>query len=517
MPTMSPDETVRAALQLSHARLRRQHELVAEFGVMSLKALHLEQLLSQACVVSAKGLQTRFAKLLTPISGCRDFLLSYGVGWDIGDIGTATVGADEASPAGYAFMTNRPIISNHLGQENRFRTPALLKKYGIKRAINVPIRGVATPFGVLEVDGTDGDDFIESDLVFLEGIANVIAMAVERMAARSDDVGIHPYSESVLNASPDCVKIISSSGYIEFFNQAGLCRMGFESLDQVIGLRWVDLWPETSKPVVDDALACLLRGESVRFESYCPTTNGKPGWWDVTGAPIYDRQGNIEKIIAVSRDITERHDHENQLLLLIDSQNSRLDESNLHLEEIHHRVRNSLQLVNTLLLLQANMATEEAVKIHLNTAANRVMAIATVHDRLYENTNAGSPTAEPYLRALIQDLSKTFDDRNIFLDLEEFDLPPERMAPLGLIISELVTNSLKYGRGDIQVSVCNARDNALQLKVVDEGDGFPATYPKPSGTGLGMRLVRTYSGFGSTAVTVDRQAPTSTIQVRFKL
>ncbi|GAB7530405.1 hypothetical protein PS3A_28160 [Pseudomonas sp. 3A(2025)] len=515
MSEMSPEETVRAALQISHARLRRQHELVVGFGVKSLNTSDLDELLTHACCTAADGMHTPFAKVLSFIPEQQQFLLSHGVGWDEGDIGSALIGADEASPAGYAFMTNRPVISNHLGQENRFRTPSLLKKYGIKRAINVPIRGTSAAFGVLEADSSDGEDFIETDLVFLEGIATIISMSIERLLIKSERKQPSPYSESVLNASPDCVKILSPGGEVEFFNEAGLCRMQIDSLDQVSGRLWPELWPDESKQTIQRAIERAGAGESVRFESFCPTAKGEPRWWDVTASPIYDKQGNIEKIIAVSRDVTERHNHEAQLASLIDAQNTRLTESDLHLDEIHHRVKNSLHLVNTLLLLQANVANEEFVRLQLQTAANRVLTIANVHERLYHKGESQALSVTAYLQSLLGDISEAFGNRRIELVADSFPLSSERMAPLGLVISELVTNSLKYGKGTITVQVEQADDHAVII-VTDEGDGFPDSYPKPSGTGLGMRLVRSYSGYGQQAISVDRSARMSTIRVLFR-
>ena len=80
MQQSPPDETIRAALQKSHARLRKQHELVVEFGVMSLKASDLDELLDQACATVATGMRTRFAKVLMPIAQSDELLLSHGVG-----------------------------------------------------------------------------------------------------------------------------------------------------------------------------------------------------------------------------------------------------------------------------------------------------------------------------------------------------------------------------------------------------------------------------------------------------
>ena len=515
MQQLPTDETIRAALNRTHARLHRQHELVVEFGVMSLQVTELDLLLTRACEVVAEGMNTRYAKVLQPELDGDGFVLSHGVGWDAADIGRATVGADEASPAGYALATYRPVLSNHLGMENRFRTPELLKKYGIERAINVPIRGVLGPFGVLEADSSNGEDFVESDLVFLEGIATVISLAAERIAAGVEAPHPDPYSETILNASPDWVEIMSADGHIEFMNEAGLTYMN-TSAAEVTGQCWHELWPEESRSIVWEALCKVGAGETIRFEAYCPLSATEPKWWDVTVAPIMGVNGQVERVIAVSRDITARHQYEAQLLSLIEAQNTRQDRSDLYLEEIHHRVKNSLHLVNTLLLLQANLAADAAVKLQLETAAGRVVTIASVHERLYQTAEDQVVHAEEYLNALLGDLGKALADRKIVLEADDFVLPPERMAPLGLVISELITNALKYGKGTIDVLVKHAGDHAL-LTVRDEGDGFPDNYPKPTGTGLGMRLVKSYSGYGSAAVTIDRQASKSCIHVRFKL
>lgn len=516
MQQLPPDETIRAALKKSHARLHRQHELVVEFGVMSLKGDDLDALLTQACTVVAEGMNTRFSKILQPLADSDDYVLSHGVGWDESDIGHATVGGDIASPAGYALSTYRPVLSNHLGLEERFRTPDLLKKYGIERAINVPIRGPLAPFGVLEADSSEGDDFIESDLVFMEGISNVISLAVERIAAGAEVPHPDPYSESFLNASPDCVKILSPGGEIEFMNEKGLELMHLAALSDVKGQAWSRFWPDESKPLVLDALSKVAAGEAARFEAYLPTAPDEPKWWDVTVAPIPGADGQLQRIIAVSRDITERHQYETQLLSLIEAHNSRQSASDLYLEEIHHRVKNSLHLVNTLLLLQANLTPDTQVKHQLETAAGRVVTIASVHERLYHSATDKGVKAADYLNALVGDLGKALADRDIVLQTDDFLLPPERMAPLGLVLSELVTNALKYGKGTVEVSVKHAGDHA-RLTVKDEGQGFPDTYPKPTGTGLGMRLVKSYSGYGSSAVSIERVEGKSCIHVRFKL
>jgi GAF domain-containing protein len=102
------------------------------------------------------------------------------VGWEPGVIGVASVGKDLASPSGFALRTGKPVISNQLDNEERFRTPELLRRHGIRRAMNVILQGDGKPFGVLEVDSRSNDEFEEHDIAFLQGVANILGMAIER-------------------------------------------------------------------------------------------------------------------------------------------------------------------------------------------------------------------------------------------------------------------------------------------------------------------------------------------------
>ena len=92
-----------------------------------------------------------------------------------------TFGADLESPAGFALSTGKPVISNHLENEDRFRTPELLVEHGIRRAMNVILQGDGSPFGVLEVDSRSEGEFGEYDVAFLQGAANILGMAIEQL------------------------------------------------------------------------------------------------------------------------------------------------------------------------------------------------------------------------------------------------------------------------------------------------------------------------------------------------
>jgi two-component sensor histidine kinase len=137
-------------------------------------------MLSETVRLTAEGLRVQFCKVLRYIPEDHRLFVQAGVGWDPGIVGLASIGVDLASPAGFALRTGKPVISNHLENEERFRTPDVLAQHGIKRAMNVILQGDGKPYGVLEVDSQSENAFVEHDLSFLQGAANILGMAIER-------------------------------------------------------------------------------------------------------------------------------------------------------------------------------------------------------------------------------------------------------------------------------------------------------------------------------------------------
>lgn len=138
-PAVAPEEGGDTAEELAY-RLRQQ-ELTAEFGRYALRTHDTPSLLQEATRVCALGMQSDFCKVMRYLPDEGQFIVQAGVGWKPGVVGHARTGADTESPVGYAFQTGEPVISNHLAQETRIRTPALLVEHGITRAINVLIGG----------------------------------------------------------------------------------------------------------------------------------------------------------------------------------------------------------------------------------------------------------------------------------------------------------------------------------------------------------------------------------------
>src|SRR6516225_8773413 len=129
----------------------RQQELLAELGVLALQGTTFTDMLQHGARITAEGLKAEYCKVLEYIPSENRLLVRAGVGWEEGVIGSASVGADLESPSGNALRTGKPVISNHLENEQRFRTPELLAEHGVRRAMNVILQG----------DGKSGRDPLE--------------------------------------------------------------------------------------------------------------------------------------------------------------------------------------------------------------------------------------------------------------------------------------------------------------------------------------------------------------------
>src|SRR5690242_906653 len=164
------------------------------------------------------------------------------------------------------------------------------------------------------------------------------------------------------------------------------------------------------------------------------------------------------------------------------------------LREVNHRVGNSLQIIASLLHLQANSTTQEDVKAALTNAMGRVAAVAQVHRRLYTSQDLKSVLLNQYLDALLDDLRRSAEGNRmsrLTLRAEPIEIDPDRAVAIGIIVNELVMNAVKYaypdGAGPIHVELSSKGDDLL-LAISDDGVGDNVK-ADPRSTGMGQRIV----------------------------
>jgi two-component sensor histidine kinase/CheY-like chemotaxis protein len=164
------------------------------------------------------------------------------------------------------------------------------------------------------------------------------------------------------------------------------------------------------------------------------------------------------------------------------------------LREVNHRVGNSLQIIASLLHLQANSASQDDVKAALTNAMGRVAAVAQVHRRLYTSHDLKSVLLNQYLDALLEDLRRSAEGNKmsrLTLKADPIEIDPDRAVAIGIIVNELVMNAVKYaypeGSGPIHVELRAAGDDIV-LSIADDGVGLDAK-SDPRSTGMGQRIV----------------------------
>jgi len=194
--------------------------------------------------------------------------------------------------------------------------------------------------------------------------------------------------------------------------------------------------------------------------------------------------------VSVGIDITSRVQAEEQL-------KSSLKEKEVLLKEIHHRVKNNLQVISSLLKLQSGYVKDEDTLALFQDSYNRVRSMALIHENLYRSSDLGLIDVADYIRNLTANLlgSYTRSDRQIDLqlDVEHHWLDVDTAIPCGLIINELVSNSFKYAlasltQGQVYVNLTPERDQFI-LRVGDNGIGLPADLDLEAIDSLGLQLV----------------------------
>ena len=268
-------------------------------------------------------------------------------------------------------------------------------------------------------------------------------------------------------------------------------------------------------------------------------------WLDTCISPLYDRYGTPSGMLITMRDITERKLGEEELqrayndlissnrALQVEASERRkaeghmmasLHEKEVLLKEVHHRVKNNLQIISSLLNLQSvNMNRETAAAF--NESQNRIKSMALIHEQLYQSTDLSRINFAEYVRSLTAHLSRSYvtgPNVSIVLDIDEVSLDIDTAGPCGLIINELVTNSLKYAfrsgrKGAISIMLKRSGD-AVRLIVMDDGEGMPPMINFRETSSLGLQLVNVLVGQIEGIIELDSTAGTKfTITFRERL
>ncbi len=306
------------------------------------------------------------------------------------------------------------------------------------------------------------------------------------------------FLQRVLESSSDCIKVLSPDGRLGYMNPLGLELMEITDFEKLRGQPWYSMYPVEEQAKVRDAFAKALAGGNVRFEAFCPTSTGMPKWWEVIVSPLKGDQGTMRRLVAVSRDITRQIETSR-------AQESLLREKDLLMQEVHHRVKNSLQLVHSLLTMQARTAASPEASEQLFQSAARVRTIGAIHDQLCNSPMTLDVELSSYLSGLANDLKRSMaaviGDRTLIVESSSATWAAADVSTLGLVLTELVTNALRHGKGTVRATFRQKEGEQAVLIVEDEGT-LPAGELRNGG--MGMRLMDGLLGERGGQLEVDR-------------
>jgi len=262
-------------------------------------------------------------------------------------------------------------------------------------------------------------------------------------------------------------------------------------------------WAETVHPedrdyAIEYCSTAIARGEDHSFIYRVVAADGRIVWLHDIVKVILSA-GKPVKLIGIMLDISEQKMNEEKLDKLNSELTASLKEKEILLKEVHHRVKNNMAIISSLLSLQSTYISDDKYIQVFKESQGRIRAMAMVHEMLYQQEQFASINVRDYLSSLLKSVQISFSSTTqikFHTDIDAVRVNIDTLIPCGLIVNELLTNSLKHafnGQDDpvITLSLKQIDDNKLQLKVSDNGIGLHDGFDLNAEAGLGLKLVGT--------------------------
>jgi PAS domain S-box-containing protein len=338
----------------------------------------------------------------------------------------------------------------------------------------------------------------------IESIRDITELKKTELALRESEERFR----TIVETAAEGIWELDSSFRITYANRRMTEMLGY-SREEMIGKTFSTFIDGEEIPDSIFRMERQQQGITDHFERKFRRKDGSLLWTFASVTPIFDSNGAFRGSFSMFSDITDRKRIEEELVTLNRILEQRVRERTVQLmnalkdreillREVHHRVKNNLQVIISLLNLQARYITDENTLAAIRESQNRIRAMALVHERMYCSEEISSITFGDYVTFLVTSLFRFYgvDTRQVspVISMENLPMDIDMAIPLGLIMTELVSNSLKYAfpggmKGEIHITGCKASDNSYRFTVSDNGVGIPATLDWKNPDSLGLRLV----------------------------
>jgi PAS domain S-box-containing protein len=388
------------------------------------------------------------------------------------------------------------------------KAPCGLKNGGLLRSLG--LRTQLGSYGAMTLVLDDESRF-RPYAQHVENLANVLAIHIENSAykkqieAANRDLTVEVaerkrielalreekyFAESLVQTAQAIVLVLNPEGRIISFNPYMESISGY-SIEEVRGRDWFSLFlPEPIRNQIRDVFKNAIADIQTRGRvDKIVTKDGREidiEWHDKT---LKDEAGSVIGLLAIGQDVTERKRTGDRIAAL-------LREKEILLKEVHHRIKNNMSSMISLLSLQAAALKNSEAAAALQEAKGRMRSMAVLYDKLYRSENLREMSLRTYLPPLIEEIAAVFpnqDSVKIEMKIDDIVLGVRALSPLGIIVNELLTNAMRHafsGRdaGSIIVSA-SAKNGRVTLVIEDDGSGVPESVDLTNPGGFGLQLV----------------------------
>ncbi|MGB8952931.1 MAG: PAS domain S-box protein [Candidatus Aminicenantales bacterium] len=328
----------------------------------------------------------------------------------------------------------------------------------------------------------------KGNVKYFDGIIEDIT---ERRQAEEDLKKSEMTYRHLFEQSNDPILLINEKGFYIGANQKAADMLGYRK-EELIGIHFKDTISTSEFPDAENKLKSLLEGKTIPlYERIMRKKDGTEFPVEINISLVRDPEGKPLFLQSIIRDITERKKFENEL-------KTALKEKDVLLREVHHRVKNNMQIIISLLRLQSNYIQDKSMLDLFRASQDRIKSMALVHEKLYRSKDLASIDFNDYIRGLVSHLhySSGLDLSCIQMEINIGDvkLDINRAVPCGLIINELTTNAIKYafpqGRsGMIHIEMFSHAEGHFTLTIKDNGSGIPESLNLREPQTLGLQIV----------------------------
>ncbi len=408
----------------------------------------------------------------------------------------------------YVFRTGEPLLAS----------PEVVKKLEDKGEIvllgppsidwlGVPLKVEGRTIGVLVVQSyTEGLRYSENEKNILIFVSEQVAMAIDRKQAEDTLRESEELYRSVVENSHNGIFIVDDR-YRFIYTNEEMAKISKYTRKEIIGKDFREFLDKKSIHLVADRYKRRQKGEKIpsRYEFNIVRKDGEKRRVEISSTVIKNSAGKMQTVAQIL-DITERKEIEEEI-------KTSLKEKEVLLQEIHHRVKNNLQIISSLLNLQSRHIKDSESLEMFQESRSRIRSMALVHEKLYRSKSFADVDFKGYIQSLSRLLFQMYgtDPNAIKLEIDVGDvlLDINTAIPCGLLVNELISNSLKYSfpdgrKGNIHILLHPKKNNKFKLVVSDDGVGLPEDLDINKTESLGLQLVSMLTEQLQGSIKVDR-------------